>query len=140
MDKICKRCGNKKPINEYYKHKQMGDGFLNICKNCVRVRVNIYRMDNLEKVRSYDRGRGNRQDQSYLSDYRSRYPKKYAATSAINNAVKNGSIKKPKRCSKCDKEKRVVGHHDDYNKPLEVRWLCQGCHKIWHSMYGEVLE
>jgi hypothetical protein len=26
----------------------------------------------------------------------------------------------------------VQAHHDDYNKPLEVRWLCQRHHHEWH--------
>lgn len=27
----------------------------------------------------------------------------------------------------------VQAHHDDYNKPLEVRWLCQPHHHEWHK-------
>lgn len=27
----------------------------------------------------------------------------------------------------------VQAHHDDYNKPLEVRWLCQRHHHEWHK-------
>ena len=26
-------------------------------------------------------------------------------------------------------------HHDDYSKPLEVRWLCFKHHRAWHKVH-----
>lgn len=46
----------------------------------------------------------------------------------------------PKPCENCgangvfkDGRNEVQAHHDNYNKPLDVRWLCQKCHHNWHK-------
>lgn len=48
--KICRKCGEKKKLGDFYKHKKSKDGFRNYCKNCVIKRTAIYRMNNLEKT------------------------------------------------------------------------------------------
>jgi len=35
-------------------------------------------------------------------------------------------------CEICG-EQKTVAHHDDYNKPYDVRWLCKKHHFEWHS-------
>lgn len=42
--KECRRCNKQKPIGDFHTHKKMADGHLNICKLCVRKRVNQYRI------------------------------------------------------------------------------------------------
>ena len=36
QEKTCFKCGLIKPLTEYYKHKRMGDGHLNKCKDCTK--------------------------------------------------------------------------------------------------------
>jgi hypothetical protein len=57
----------------------------------------------------------------------------------VNIAVREGSlVRQP--CEIChrgpyDKRNKlmVVAHHDDYNYPLKVRWLCHTHHREWHQ-------
>lgn len=55
-------------------------------------------------------------------------------------AVKSGQIVKKLTCEECGQTKTrkdgfadIAGHHDDYSKPLDVRWLCTACHIRWHA-------
>ena len=57
---------------------------------------------------------------------RALYPEKFKAREAARNAIASGKlVKKP--CEVCDNV-LVESHHDDYSKPLEVRWFCHQHH------------
>lgn len=62
---------------------------------------------------------------------RLRYPEKYKARMAVQTALRNGRLSK-QPCEICS-EIRSVAHHDDYAKPLSVRWLCTPHHLETHS-------
>lgn len=38
------------------------------------------------------------------------------------------ALQKPDACSRCGAECEPEAHHADYEKPLEVEWLCRLCH------------
>ena len=137
--KSCRKCGVEKELSEYYRHAQMKDGHLNICKPCTRARVADHRERNLDRIREYDRGRGSRQGPEYFKEYRQKFPKKYKANVMINNALRSGKMRK-KPCEVCGGGRRIEAHHDDYDYPLEVRWLCSAHHKQWHRDNGPGLN
>lgn len=60
-----------------------------------------------------------------------RDPQKRSARWKVMYAVKHGKIKRGP-CEKC-RSLETEGHHDDYSKPLEVRWLCRPHHEEFHS-------
>jgi hypothetical protein len=58
---------------------------------------------------------------------------KHAAHLAIQGALAQGKMVRPDCCSQCGKACVPDGHHDDYSKPLVVRWLCRKCHVNHHQ-------
>jgi hypothetical protein len=38
-----------------------------------------------------------------------------------------------KPCEECGSEEAQM-HHEDYSKPLKVKWLCRPCHLGWHRI------
>lgn len=56
---------------------------------------------------------------------------KEQAHSIVSRALTNGELKKEK-CELCGSDDFVDAHHEDYNAPLSVRWLCRSCHGKHH--------
>jgi hypothetical protein len=56
----------------------------------------------------------------------------------VKGAITDGSlVRQP--CETCGKLASEA-HHDDYSKPLDVRWLCRKHHRAWHREHGTALE
>ncbi len=138
--KTCFKCGDLKLISDFYKHQKMKDGHLNKCKDCTKEDSSKNRWSNIDEKREHDRSRGSRQSYEYCKAWREKHPNKYKAEQAVNNAIRDGKIDRPKQCEVCMTTYKVVAHHDDYSKPLSVRWLCQACHMQWHRDNGEGLN
>ena len=114
----------------------MADGHLGKCKECTRADVSANRAKRIDKYRAYDVARAKTPKRQKLAmrvmrEYRRGNPERYTANTAVNNAIRDGRlVKQP--CEVCGRLD-VHGHHDDYTKPLEVRWLCPVHHKEHHE-------
>lgn len=56
------------------------------------------------------------------------YDDRTKARAILNVNVRRGKITRGP-CEKCGKTEGVQGHHADYSKPLDVRWLCRTCYR-----------
>ena len=133
---VCIHCGVSKSFENYYKHPEMKNGFLGKCKECCKISTKINYRKNIKHYIEYEKERQKSEERrlkkiDYQLKSRSKYPEKYKANCAVNNALRDGRLKKG-FCELCGNEK-TQAHHDDYAKPLEVKWLCQACHSHIHN-------
>lgn len=145
MVKICRGCQKELPLSEYYGHPYMFDKHLNYCKECVKDKTNAHREQNLDRIREYDRARGQlprraKRNTEATSRRRKEVPGYMVAHNKIERAVKTGMVKKPNNCKECGSLGRLEAHHVDYTKPLDVVWLCVPCHRALHLGKTEKAE
>ena len=147
--KTCKQCEIKKPMTEYYAHKEMADGHLNKCKSCVRFRVLNNTKENADYYKQYDKQRnmlphrvaarkaylqteqGKLATKKAHKNYVKTFPLRRAASIIVGNALQNGRLKKLP-CLICGE--KAEAHHPDYSRPLDVIWLCIKHHKETHFL------
>lgn len=143
-EKECFKCKTIKPLTEFYKHKMMADGHLNKCKECNKNDSTKHRNQNLEKIRAYDRNRSKtnpirRKIAAQISKaWRDEDSRRGRAHRMVSYAIKKGTLLRCP-CVRCGAEK-TYAHHEDYDKPLDVVWLCQPCHKQRHKEINLLLK
>jgi len=146
--KFCMKCNQEKEISEFYRHSKMADGTLNKCKECTKADVRKNYRDNRDYYVQYEKKRANLPHRvearnnyaqtiegkiaarkSSLS-FIKKNPEKRSAHIIVGNAIRDGKLIR-QSCEVCG-NKSTHAHHDDYSRPLEVRWLCPQCHSDEH--------
>ena len=126
----CSRCRKNLPVEMFSKNRaHTGRGYQYYCKPCHRElrdpdKQGKWRRDWEVKNRAAERAR--------KSAYKKNNSRKIKAHSAVYRALKRGDIVKPDTCSECGSTGRIHGHHEDYDKQLDVEWLCGVCHGHRH--------
>jgi hypothetical protein len=146
--RACTKCNSVHTASGFY-IQHGGDGRTRVCKECIKKGVREYRERNIEKVREYDRQRGfleHRKEkvrarahlyERDVTEWRKRNPEKYKSYAKVAYALRTGALKRPSACEKCHGEHQLDAHHDDYSKPLDVKWLCRPCHSERHRELNE---
>lgn len=59
---------------------------------------------------------------------------KISARNMVRQAIILGILKRSKNCQACERPcEKTQGHHEDYFRPLDVKWLCPSCHGKIHK-------
>lgn len=139
--KICNQCGDEKPLDDFYALPANKDGRAGHCKECHKARVKLRAQTN-PAVQAYDRERAKRPEriaksQANTKRWRQEHPVAYRAQNAVNNAIRDGKLMKGPCCI-CGTPENVHAHHTDYSRPLDVKWLCAGCHHRIHANFPQL--
>ena len=55
----------------------------------------------------------------------------------VLKSIKQGLLERPLECAMCGRERcRINAHHNDYDFPYDIIWLCSSCHRIIHLQKG----
>lgn len=71
-----------------------------------------------------------RKNRPVHSDLKPEAKKKANCRAYANVYIRRGHIQK-RLCEICGESAQM--HHEDYNKPLEIKWLCRNHHLEYHK-------
>lgn len=142
---FCKHCRTEKEASAFYLSNRSK------CKECVKTTAKKNRKENLEQIRAYDRMRGSMPHRvqarvkyqateafalshaKATAKWKQAHPQRRSAQIALGNAVKRGTVTPWPVCALPDCSDKPQAHHPDYDRPLDVVWLCQTHHKEAHA-------
>ena len=127
---ICKSCHCEKPVDAFYTSNKTR------CKECIKASVRENRLERIDYYRQYDRMRASQPHRAannfkQSQSWRQEYPNRRRAQGLVQHALRSGKLQK-QPCMVCGE--KAVAHHPDYDRPLDVMWLCQAHHKQTHAM------
>lgn len=140
--KTCTRCNKVKDFSLFQKRAASKDGMTASCKECLSIydktRANLpHRVKARAEYQKTEAGMES--SAKAKKRYIEKNPIKRAAHMITGSAIRKGDlIKKP--CEVCGSIDDIHARHNDYHKPLEVRWLCSTHHNEWHKENGEGLN
>jgi len=124
MNNTCQHCKGEDDlmVNGYYLLGSGAKRIVHMCRKCNTERC--------RKYRSTDRGALMMRKAVYRSI--AAYPERHDARMVVNGAIRSGIMERPETCARCCRSGSIQAHHEDYSKPLEVKWMCRQCHADTH--------
>lgn len=140
--KVCTACGVEKPLDQFHRNAQCLHGRAPRCKPCVCRYVREHRAAHVEEHRARDRAEDRTEKRRAYWKARhvrrlgdERFQIQERAREAVKYALRAGRLKRAP-CEACGAFE-TDAHHDDYSKPLVVRWLCRVCHAAHHKRQAD---
>ena len=118
--KRCPRCTETLPRTAF--GRRGANGVQPYCRPCNTLNV----ADWLKRPGNRERHNAN------IVASKQRTPERTAARKVVSNALAAGRMVRGACVVGSECAGQVQAHHDDYNQPLDVRWLCRKHHEALH--------
>jgi hypothetical protein len=119
--KHCPWCNTDLPLSAFAWHSKNHDNRQGVCRDCHR---------------AYCKARWKTHGAIYLAARNGKKNPKELCRRIYRQAIESGKLL-PGRCEVCGCHDKIEGHHDDYRRPLSVRWMCQKHHREFHRKSNE---
>lgn len=116
----CPRCQTGKPVSEFGRCSRPGQPYQPYCKPCKQAWHKEWRAT----------AHGNAKWNAAMRVSKARYPEREEARRISKAAIRAGKLIPGPCCLAGEGEcrGRIEAHHDDYSRPLAVRWTCRHHH------------
>jgi hypothetical protein len=162
--KWCRGCDQAKPVEAFWEARNKPDGRSHPCIECCKARAEankevIYarakelRLADLDarraahrivsrkyRERHRERLAEERRARDISPEHKARYARAHNARNILKYHVDHGKIIKPDVCQACGGPGPIEGAHSDYDRPLDVLWLCLPCHRQWDAQSPKTVE
>jgi hypothetical protein len=78
-----------------------------------------------------------RKEKTKLYQQTEQYKKIVRVTGVLQRALNKGEISRPNSCEHCYKECKPEAAREDYDRPLEIVWLCRSCRRKFNQKKNE---
>lgn len=127
--KKCFKCGRELPLDEFYKHPQMGDGHLNKCKDCTKKDVHEWYVEKSKDEEWVEKERERGREKFKRLNYKNA-PWNHKTRKNVNPI--EGSTAASLRRKGINTEGKEA-HHWNYNEPKQIFLLSRKAHRKIHQ-------
>jgi hypothetical protein len=127
-----------KELKEKYEQKIFNKKIKIIEKRKLKYKKHKIYRKSYNKLYNKNRTKQNSQN---TKKHRYLHPEREYARRVITQLINSKKLIPPLKCTLCNirrnKKRKIVAHHPDYSKPLEIIWICQKCHINIHNKKKE---